>query len=205
VGAGFGALALPLARRLERVTAVEPSAPMVAALRRAVADGGLDNLEVVAAAWGDRPLAPHDIVVCAHVGPLLRRGAPFLAELAGLARRSVVLVRDAPGGDDKFFFSELYPALRGRTYPRACGHAAEALHAVRTLGVRPRVTEITYRSDQPFASLEEACDFWMTYMGLEGDGPRAYLRDFLGRRLCRESGGWLAPFRKRAAVIAWNV
>ena len=205
VGAGFGALALPLARRLERVTALEPSPPMVAALSRAVADGGLDNVEVVAAAWGERPLAAHDAVVCAHVGPLLRRGVPFLAELTRLARRSVVLVRDAPGGDDKFFFPELYPALLGRTYARRCGHAADVLQAVRALGVRPSVTEITYRSDQPFASLEDACDFWMAYMGLEGESPRAYLRDFLGRRLHREPGGWLAPFRKRAAVIAWDV
>jgi SAM-dependent methyltransferase len=205
VGAGFGALALPLARRLERVTALEPAPPMVAALRRAVADDGLDNVDVVAAAWGTRPLSAHDVVVCAHVGPLLRRGAPFLAELAGLARRSVVLVRDAPGGDDKFFFTELYPVLLGRTYARACGHATEALQAARALGVDATVTEITYRSDQPFASLEEACDFWMTYMALDGEPARAYLRDFLRRRLTREADGWLAPFRKRAAVIAWEV
>ncbi|MDO8478751.1 MAG: hypothetical protein Q7W02_21640, partial [Candidatus Rokubacteria bacterium] len=33
VGAGFGALALPLAQRLEAVTALEPSAAMAGALR----------------------------------------------------------------------------------------------------------------------------------------------------------------------------
>jgi hypothetical protein len=115
-----------------------------------------------------------------------------------------VLVRDTPGGDDKFFFSELYPVLLGRPYARACGHG-EALQAVRGLDVGASIIEITYRSDQPFASIEEACDFWMAYMGLQGDSPRAYLRAFLGRRLLREGNGWIAPFRKRATVIAWHV
>jgi hypothetical protein len=177
---------------------------MAAALRRAVVAGGLANVDIVEAAWGERPLAAHDVVVCAHVGPLLHPGASFLAEVGRLARRAVVLVRDAPGGDDKFFFPELYPRLLGRPYARACAPAGtlEAMHA---LGVRPSVTPIAYRSDQPFESLEDACDFWLTYMGLEGDRPRTYLRDFLAGRLQPDGAGWLAPFRKRAVVIAWNV
>lgn len=204
VGAGFGALALPMARALGRVTALEPSPAMAAALRRAVAGGRLANVDVVEAAWGERPLAAHDVIVCAHVGPLLRRGSSFLAGVGRLARRAVVLVCDAPGGDDKFFFPELYPLLLGRTYSRSCGHT-ETLEAVRALGVKPTVTPIAYRSDQPFDSLEEACDFWMAYMRLEGESPRAFLRDFLGPRLRRDGAGWLAPFRKRAVVIAWNI
>ena len=72
------------------------------------------------------------------------------------------------------------------------------------LGIRPVVTPIEYSSDQPFDSLEEACDFWMTYMGLEGEGPRGYLRRFLGERLDRRGAEWIAPFRKRAAVITWR-
>jgi 2-polyprenyl-3-methyl-5-hydroxy-6-metoxy-1,4-benzoquinol methylase len=71
VGAGFGALALPLARALRRVTALEPAAPMAAALRQAAARAGLQNVAVVERAWGETPLPPHDLVVCAHVGPLL--------------------------------------------------------------------------------------------------------------------------------------
>jgi hypothetical protein len=204
VGAGFGALALPLARTLEQVTALEPAPAMVAALRRAVAEAGLTNVRVVEAAWGEQPLAVHDVVVCAHVGPLLRRGSAFVAGLSRLARRAVVLVHDTAGGDDKFFFSELYPRLVGRTYTRSCGDT-RAVEAVRALGVRPAVTPIAYRSDQPFVSLEEACEFWMTYMGLEGEGPRAYLREYLRGRLRREPGGWLAPFRKQAILIAWHV
>lgn len=199
VGAGFGALAVPLARRLGQVTALEPAPAMAAALREEATRAGLPGLRVIEAAWGEVPLEPHDAVVCAHVGPLLGRGAPFLAAARSLARRGVVIVRDLPGAD-KFFYRELYPRLLGRPYDGGCG-ADDTLAALAELGLRPTVTHIVYDSGQPFDSLEEACDFWMTYMEPEGAAPRAYLRGFLAERLTREGSGWLAPFHKQAAVI----
>jgi SAM-dependent methyltransferase len=205
VGAGFGALALPLARRMERVTAVEPAPAMAAALRDTITHERLANLALIEAAWGDVPVGPHDLVVCAHVSGLLKRGSPLLAALArgGLARRGVALVRDAPGGEDKFYFRELYPVLLGRAYDKAWCGADETLEELTRLGVKPTLTPIEYRSDQPFDDLEEACDFWMEYMGLEAPDVRAYLRGFLATRLTREARGWLAPFCKRAVVIQW--
>jgi SAM-dependent methyltransferase len=206
VGAGCGALAVPLARRLREVTALEPSPAMGGGLRQWAAEAGLDNVTVVEAAWGEAPVRPHDLVLCAHVGGLLRAGSAFLPEVGRSARRLVVLVRDvtsATGDEDKFFFRELYPALLGRPYPRR-READDTAAALRALGIRPRVTEIAYRSDQPFADVEEACDFWMTYLGLSDSGARAYLAAFLRERLVRRDGEWIAPFRKRAAVMTWG-
>ena len=203
VGAGFGALTLPLAHRLQRVTAVEPSPSMAAALRNAASRQSLDNVRVIEAAWGDVAVSPHDLVVCAHVGPLLRPGSKFLSEVGRIARRGVLLVSDTSGGDDKFFFSELYPRLLGRPYERCC-QDEEMLVSLRTIGITPMVTTIEYRSDQPLESLDEAGDFWMTYLGLESAETRSWLRGFLAERLSREGAGWLAPFRKRAVVIKWD-
>lgn len=204
VGAGCGALALPLCRRLAAVTALEPTPAMARALRAAAARAGLGNVAVVESAWGEAPVRPHDLVLCAHVGGLLSGDSPFLSEAGRVARRWVALVRDVPGAgrEDKFFFSELYPALLGRPYEHRCD-AKDTLEALRGLGIQPSVTVIEYASDQPFADLEEACDFWMTYLGIGGDGPRAYLRAFLQERLVKEDGGLVAPFRKSAAVITW--
>ena len=203
VGAGFGALALPLASRVERVTALEPASAMRGALRRAIRQTGLANVRVVAAAWGERALAPHDVVLCAHVGPLLVPGSSFLAALPVLARQAFVLVHDAPGGDDKFFFSELYPRLLGRPY--GSGRAPRDLLATLTgLGLVPAARTVEYRSDQPLRSLAEACAFWMTHMGLADAAARRFLRAFLAARLRRDGRGWIAPYRKRAAVITWR-
>lgn len=205
VGAGFGALALPLARRLESVTGLEPSPAMARSLRAAAAASDLANVAVIEAAWGEVPVRRHDLVVCAHVGGLLAGDSPFLLHAERVARRLVAFVRDLPAGpgDDKFFYRELYPALLGRSYEHRC-RADDTVAGLERLGIRPTVTPIEYSSDQPFDSLEEACDFWMTYMGLEGEKPRAFLRSFVGQRLERHGGQLIARLRKRAAVIMWS-
>jgi SAM-dependent methyltransferase len=204
VGAGFGALAIPLAERLERVTALEPSHAMVDGLRDEARRRGLDNITIIEAAWGAATVELHDLVVCAHVGPLLGQGSAFLHDAPALARRGVVLVRDVPDDHDKFYFNELYPLLLDRPYDRGCDYV-DTLDELARFGITPTVTPIEYASDQPLETLDEACDFWMEYMGLSSDRDRATLRQFLEGRLTRDGDGWIAPLRKCAAVIHWRV
>ncbi|OGL08861.1 MAG: hypothetical protein A3I14_06680 [Candidatus Rokubacteria bacterium RIFCSPLOWO2_02_FULL_73_56] len=185
------------------MTAVEPAPAMAAALRRAAAREGLRNLTVHEAPWGEVEVGPHDLVVCAHVSHLLTPGSPFLGAAAALARRGVVLVRDLPGGPDKFFFGELYPILLGRPYVHGCD-ARDTVGELERLGIAPTLTPIEYGSDQPFDSLDEACEFWIEYMRLADAGARDFLRAFLAERLTREGDGWVAPFRKRAMVVHWR-
>jgi SAM-dependent methyltransferase len=52
IGAGPGSFALPIAARVRQVTALEPSAGMVAILRRRRKERALGNLRVVQAGWG---------------------------------------------------------------------------------------------------------------------------------------------------------
>lgn len=204
VGAGCGALALPLAGWFRKVTALEPAPAMAKALREAAGARRLRNVEVLEAAWGDAPVAHHDLILCAHVGELLHAEAPFLHEVSSLARRGVALVRDAGQERDKFFFRELYPLWLGRPYISGCDHE-ETVEGLARLGLSPTVTFVSYRSDQPFDDLEEACDFWEEYLGLGGEPFRQFLRAFLSERLVPEGPGWVAPYAKQAAVIWWRV
>ena len=204
VGAGCGALALPLAERLRRVTALEPAPAMAKALREQAQARGLGNIEVIEAAWGDVPVVPHDLVLCAHVGELLHADAPFLGEVSSVARRGVALVRDTGRERDKFFFKELYPIWLGRPYVPGCDYE-ETVEGLARLGTSPTVTLLPYRSDQPFTDLEEACDFWQEYLGLEEEPFREFLREFLAKRLVPEESGWIAPYPKQAAVLWWRV
>lgn len=202
VGAGCGALALPLAERVPRVTALEPAPAMAAALRAEAGRRGFRHLTVVEAAWGEVALPSHDLVLCAHVGELTQSGAPFLVEAARWARRWVVVVRDREPESDKLFFRELYPALLGRSYGGGSDYQ-ETLEGLANLGVHPEVVAVEYRSDQPFADLDEACDFYEVYLGVSGPEVRGFLRTFLAARLVREPEGWVAPYSKRAVVLRW--
>lgn len=202
VGAGCGALALPLAERVPRVTALEPAPAMAAALRAEAGGRGFRHLTVVEAAWGEVALPPHDVVLCAHVGELTRPGAPFLRDAARWARRWVVVVRDRETESDKLFFRELYPALLGRPYSGGSDYR-DMLDGLADLGIHPEIVGVDYRSDQPFADLDEACDFYEVYLGVSGPEARGFLRNFLAARLMREPRGWVAPYSKRAVVLRW--
>lgn len=202
VGAGCGALALPLAERIPSVTALEPGRAMAAALHVEASRRGLLGPTVIEAAWGEVTLPPHDLVLCAHVGELTRPGSPFLRDAARWARQWVVIVRDRETDSDKFFFRELYPTLLGRPY-RGGSNYRDMLDDLADLGIRPEVAPVDYRSDQPFADLDEACDFYEIYLGVSGPNARGRLRNFLATRLAPEPPGCVAPYTKRAVVLWW--
>ena len=202
VGAGCGALALPLAERIPRVTALEPGPAMAAALREEAGKRGVRGLTLIEAAWGEAAVSPHDLILCAHVGELTRPQAPFLRDAARWARRWVVIVRDREAESDKFFFQELYPALLGRPYRGGCDYR-DMLGGLAAAGIHPEVAAVDYRSDQPFIDLDEACDFYEAYLDVSGPESRGFLRRFLAARLVRESAGWVAPYSKQAVVLWW--
>src|SRR6266849_2622483 len=60
-GAGAGRHVVPLAERLEWVTAVEPSEGMRAHIPPR------DNMTVIASTWEDAEVARADLVICSHV------------------------------------------------------------------------------------------------------------------------------------------
>src|SRR3990170_2608676 len=72
VGAGCGTLAVPLARRVERVTALDPSVEMLRELRRRARRAGVANIRCVLGAWGEVPLRPHDLLLVANARPVIR-------------------------------------------------------------------------------------------------------------------------------------
>jgi ubiquinone/menaquinone biosynthesis C-methylase UbiE len=53
IGSGPGTLAVPLARRVRRVTVVEPSRPMIRCMERHLAEEGLSNVRIINSCWED--------------------------------------------------------------------------------------------------------------------------------------------------------
>jgi len=117
VGAGAGRFAIPLARRVRQVVAVEPSEAMRTVLARDVQRAGLTNLQVVPHRW-DEVLSVSadvggDVVFAAHVVYPLADIEPFVRHLDAAARRwAAVLVFEAPPLSWLFPF---WPAVHGET------------------------------------------------------------------------------------------
>jgi 2-polyprenyl-3-methyl-5-hydroxy-6-metoxy-1,4-benzoquinol methylase len=111
VGAGTGRHAVPLAAKLDWVTAVEPSEAMRALIPP------VDNMTVIASTWEDAEVAPADLVICSHVLYGVPEPVPFIEKLESYARERVfIFMRDEPrdgeGEHRRPRLQDLYNLLR---------------------------------------------------------------------------------------------
>ena len=203
VGAGCGTLALHLAAAGRRVTAIDPSLPMITLLREEAERRGLDNLTTRNVAWDEYEKKHHDVIICANVPDLLKGSAPFLDEVDRWAAKAVFIITGADPLANKFYYRELYPLLFDREYPPRDDYLSTyaALHA---RSIFANVEIIDYRFDQPFRNLDEACAFWREYLGLVTDEHDRQLAAFLEKRLEKHEEGLIARFRKKSAIIWWR-
>ncbi len=203
VGAGVGALTIPLARSVESVTALEPSPAMLDELRANLTRNRLGNVTCLPAAWGKTEVPPHDLILVANVAPIFTDLLAFLMAAEPLARRAIALVQNVGPGTEKFYFGELYPLLLGRPYPPRDDYL-RTVALLHSLGIYANVQIIGYHFDQPFQDLQEAADFWKEQMPLQNLEQERLLVGFLQTRLQRVGSRLVAPMRRRSAVIWWR-
>jgi len=204
VGAGVGALTIPLAKAVEAVTALEPSPAMMDELRANLTRNRLRNVTCIQAAWGKAEMTPHDLILVANVSPIFDDLLGFLTSAEPLARRAIALVQNVGPGTEKFYFGELYPLLLSRPYP-AREDFLRTVTLLHSLGIYANVEIISYHFDQPFADLQEAVDFWKEQMRLEDPEQERQLVGFLQTKLQRVGSRLVAPMRRQSAVIWWRV
>ena len=173
-GAGTGRHAVPLASRLEWVTAVEPSEGMRANIEPR------DNMTVVASTWEDAEVAPADLVICCHVLYGIAEPVPFIRKLDSLARERVfIMLRETdlphPAGI-------IRTRLRGAAGPRL-PRFTELLMLLMQMGIAADVTYVRYPIVTRYADLEEALVDSRAMYGEGWDEPagRAILEESLRR------------------------
>jgi len=122
IGAGAGRYALPLARVVREVVALDPSPGMLEALQVAMADHGVENVRVVPGRWpealaDDGPLAkvaPSDVALIAHVGYDIEAVGPFLDAMERVASREclAILMERSPAMIAEPFWPPLHGEVR---------------------------------------------------------------------------------------------
>ncbi len=208
VGAGIGALSFPAARRFKRVTALDPSLPMLRVLEEEAKLRGIENIRILQGSWDQVELEPQSVILCANVPPVLDNIASFGRRATSLASSLVAVVtragRKGLSGADKFYFQELYPLLLGRPFGERPDYRDRMQELLR-LGLGVRRSVIEYDLDQPFRDLDEAVDFWRELLGLEPGPHDELLATFLSERLERTPEGLVRRIRSRSALLWWPV
>jgi SAM-dependent methyltransferase len=203
VGAGSGRFALPLARHVREVIAVEPSAAMRRRLEAEAASQGLTNLTIVPTRWEQAPLLTAEVVLCAHVLYPLPDIVPFLARLDAAAQRECfVYLRER-------HLDELTSAAWERWHgePRCLPPTgSDALAVLQEMGIAAEAERVEAPTSWRYASLEEAETEFLEHLILP-DTPavRRELRRWLAGWLVPADGGWAAPLPSvPALIIRWR-
>lgn len=202
VGAGCGALAIPLAEAGKTVTALDASAAMIEILNEETKKKKLKGIKTVLSEWDKAELKAHDAVLCANVPTLLNEPEKTITRMDGLAKKAVFIIENADPHGDKFYYNELYPLLFNKPFGERADYF-RTYSALHSLGIYANVEIIEYDFDQPFSDMEEAVEFWKEYIGIVTEEHDRKLREFLDKKLVRKKGVLLAKFHKKSAVMWW--
>ncbi|HTO98089.1 MAG TPA: class I SAM-dependent methyltransferase [Myxococcales bacterium] len=204
VGCGSGALALPLARKVRSVIALDFSPRMLDILRGRCVEQGLGNVQTVLGAWEDDweklgigacdlALASRSLIVEDLRGALLK--------LHRAARRQVILTQPVGTGpiDPRIF------AAAGRTHVSGPDYLYP-LNMLRQLGIRARLDFIPVAQAHRFASVGEALDGLAWMLPDPSPAELERLRDWLQQELVPVAGGLeLLPAHSVCwAVLSWS-
>lgn len=153
IGCGTGNLALPLARRVRRIHALDFSAVMLRLLRANARAAGIRNVTTHQLAWTDdwARLPRADIAICSRAMTVTDLRAA-LEKMTAQARLRCYLTVHAGGS---FLSADVYRVLRRSFVPRP--NYLYAVNILYQMGHRARV------------------DFLRTTGGLAYDGPEAFI------------------------------
>ena len=203
VGAGTGRFALALAPGVRHITAVDPSAGMLAVLRRDAQHLHVTNLTTVQATWEQAAPQVADVVFSAFVLSLVADARRFVTKLNAAARQHVLLYLGAYCADA--VLDPLWRHFHGA--PRTPGPTyLDALAVLHELGLAPQVKVVEVVNRRRFATLEEAIEHYRDALLLP-DTPEVSkeLAALLATWLLGRRGALRSPLRSApAAIVSWR-
>jgi hypothetical protein len=185
IGSGPGTLAIPLAKRVDSVTAIDFSSGMLDTLEELAREEQLGNIRTVQCAWEDdwqeKGLQPHDIAIASRsIG--VKDLSTALSKIDRYATRYVFLT-DRIGSTP---FEEGAFAALGRPFSPGPDYIY-TLNTLYSMGIHPNVTILNLERDVPYPSLAEAMQSYSWMFGdLTGAESLALERYLTGKIICAE-------------------
>lgn len=203
VGAGTGALSLPLARRARLVTALDHSATMLEILAKNAAEDHLDNIKLLQLDWTKAKLGvdfpQHDIVL---VSRSLPAGEDILQCLDLINRAAGKWCYITWRADGNSQLEENLCARLGLPY-----HPFPDYTIIRdiilSLGITPHVEIFATNGKRFYGSPEQAYTQIVRGRAVSETEKRASL-EFLAANLQYEDGAYVQPEETRWALISWR-
>lgn len=203
IGAGTGAWSILFSKRLDRITAIEPSRAMREVLKSKISREGINNIEVLAQKWPNCTPDPHDYVFCSHAMYGTADLPEFINKMNDRSRKMCFLLIRAPSSDG--LITEAFQHIWQQ--PHDSPNFTIAYNILLQMGIFANVLfeESEKKHFLASASEKEAFVELKRRLGLlDTDKYDTYLIDLLQRRLVEQDGQFLWPGSVRSALIYWE-
>jgi len=207
IGSGPGRLAIPIAKKVSHVTAVEPAAGMMDVLKENMKEQGINNIHCVSKRWEDLDVeadldAPYDVVIASF-----SLGIPDIREaiqkMEHASSKYVYLYWFAGTTPWEEHSIILWPSLYGTNYVQ--GPKCDVLYNVLyNMGIYPDVHVFSMDYTNYFSSVDEATDFYRDRYVIETQTQENILRDHLKDILVPEKDQLVEKGTSTRVRISWE-
>jgi ubiquinone/menaquinone biosynthesis C-methylase UbiE len=184
VGAGTGIFALPLAKSVKRVVAVEPSPGMLDILKNKAEANNLTNIECINKKWEDTTInevialnkGKYDLIICSHALYYITDLHDSFRKMNEVSKGFIYLLIGAGHDTDDSSYSKYYNI--------------EMLEAYAKRYVQ---------------NMDEAIDLWKEDIdGEPTEDQRDAIRDYLSDKIKKEGESLYWEWRSKDALIYWR-
>ena len=205
VGCGPGTLAIPLAKRVKSVIALDVSERVLRFVKRNAAKEGITNITCVHKSWEDivigKDIDKQDVVISSRSLGMFDLKRELL-KINQAAKERVYISRTAKGND--LFRRELYGTI-GMGYHELPGYIY-VYNMLYQMGIFANVDFIECESKERYLDINKAIDIWRWRLGHLSNEGEEKLRNYLSENLAEMQNGMLdTPNEKlRWALIWWK-
>jgi len=117
IGAGTGALTIPLAKLTKKVVALDPSDRALNFLKTKALQEGITNIQFRRETWEEaKDLGTFDMVLCSHTLYFIQNWVRSINKMLDVTKKYLVLVVHSNDCEFARFLSNFWPKIKGNTY-----------------------------------------------------------------------------------------
>jgi SAM-dependent methyltransferase len=163
IGAGLGRLAIPLAKEVRRMTAIEPARVYMKIMREKAARDGVGNMEFVEELWSDFPLQEKYDLVYSTWSPAVMNPASLM-KMHKASRGYCALEFVASPSHVWDFSGEIYPMIVGEEF-RPPGNYLNVVTTLYDHGIYANLETWQFDKEVKHQTVDEAVAIWKTSLG----------------------------------------
>ncbi|AAM32042.1 class I SAM-dependent methyltransferase [Methanosarcina mazei] len=208
IGSGPGTLAIPIARQVAHVTAVEPSDGMMNVMQENIKEYGIENIDTVHKDWEAVDVrsdlsAPYDVVFASYsLGMKDIRAS--IRKMMDASSKYIYLYWFAGETSWDIHSRKLWPSLHGCEYQPApkCNVLYNVLY---DMEIYPNVSVFPFEHIHRYANFEEAVEDFKSYYNVTSDSQETVLRDYLEGILEPDNGNLIQRGWSTRVKMWWEI